>query len=119
MPTTRLPIAATPPMKSLRLTFSRIARTSCLLSSGFDCSADALIRAASADVAGHRIVDVLIARFGCLREQARRLHDLAALAVAALGTAQSLPSRLHLAADRCAADGLNGGNCFAGRGRDR
>src|ERR1700737_46652 len=100
MPTTKPPMATAPPMNPLRLTFSRIARTSCFLCSDFDCGADPLIRTATADVAGHRVVDVLIARLGCLREQARGLHDLAALTVAALGDTQSLPSRLHLAADR-------------------
>src|SRR6266436_2093288 len=119
MPTTRPPIAATPPMKPLRLTFSRIARMSCLLRSGFDCSANPLIRAAPADVAGHRVVDVLIARFRVLREQAGGLHDLTALAVAALRDRQALPGRLHLAADGCAADGFNGGDRLAGCGRDR
>src|SRR5260370_16502058 len=119
MPTTRPPIAATPPMKPLRLTFSRIARTSCLLGSGFDCSADPLIRAAPADVAGHRVIDVLIARLRCLREQAGGLHYLTALAVAALRDTHALPGRLHLPADRRAADGFNGDDPFAGRGRNR
>src|ERR1700688_3291252 len=119
MPTTSPPIAATPPMNPLRLTFSRIARTSCLLCGGFDCSADPLIRAAPADVAGHCVVDILIARFRRLREQARGLHYLAALAVAALRDSQALPGRLHLTADRRAADGFDGGDRLAGCGRDR
>src|SRR5579859_2088418 len=119
MPTTRPPIAATPPMKPLRLTFSSIARMSRLLCSGFDCSADPLIRAAPADVAGHRVVDVLIAWFRRLREQTRGLHYLAALAVAALRDSQALPSCLHLPAYRRAADGFNGGDRLAGCGRDR
>src|ERR1700726_2612902 len=104
MPTTRPLIAATPPMKPRRLTFSRIACTSCLLCGDFDGGADPLIRAAPADVAGHRVVDVLVARLRCLREQARGLHYLAALAVAALRDTHSLPGRLHLAADRRTAD---------------
>src|SRR5882724_4907302 len=115
MPTTRPLTAAAPRMNPLRLRFSRIACTSCLLRSGFDCSADPLIRAAPADVAGHRVVDVLIARFRRLREQAGGLHDLAALAVAALRDTQALPGRLHLPADRRAADGFNGGDRLAGR----
>src|SRR5256885_13155612 len=119
MPTTRPPIAATPLMKPLRLTFSRIARTSRLLRSGLDSSTDPLIRAASADVAGHRVVDVPIARLRRLREQARGLHDLAALAVPALRDIQTLPGRLHPPAERCAADGFDGGDGRAGCGRDR
>src|ERR1700722_1072684 len=115
----RPPIAATLPMKPLRLTFSRIARTSRILRSGFDGSADPLKRAAPADVAGHRVVDILIARFRVLREQAGGLHYLTALAVAALRDRQALPGRLHLAADGRAADGLNGGDRLAGCSRDR
>src|ERR1700730_12494353 len=119
MPTTRPPIAATPPMKPLRLTFSRIARMSYLLRSGFDCRANPLIRAAPADVAGHRVVDVLIARIRILREQAGGLHYLTALAVAALRDDQPWPGCLHLPADRRTADVLNGGDRLAGCGRDR
>src|SRR6202023_3813125 len=99
MPITKLPIAAAPPIKCLRLTFSRIVCTSSFLCGDFDCSADALIRAASADVARHRVVDVLIARFRLLSEQVGGLHDLSALAVAPLRKAQVLPRRLPLAAD--------------------
>src|SRR5260370_92779 len=103
MPMTKLPIAAAPPIKCLRLTFSMIACTSSFLCGDFDCSADALIRAASADVARHCAVDVLIARFWLLRQQVGGLHDLPALAVATLRNDQVLPRRLHLAADRRAA----------------
>src|ERR1700738_4320949 len=109
MPTTSPPMTTAPPMNCLRLTFSRIARKSCLPRSNFDCSTDPLIRPASADVAGHRVVDVLIARLGLLREQTRGLHDLSALTVAALRNTEALPGRLHLAADRRAADRFNGG----------
>src|SRR6202022_2671788 len=119
MPTTRPPIAATPPIKPLRLTFSKIARTSRFLCSDFDCSANPLIRPASADVAGHRVVDVLIARLGLLREQIRSLHDLSALTVAPLRDTKALPGRLHLAADRRAADRFNGSDRLAGCRRNR
>src|SRR5258707_9841041 len=116
MLTTRPLTAAAQRMKPLRLTFSRIARTSRILRSGFDGCADPLKRAAPADVAGHRVVDVLIARLRILREQAGGLHYLTALAVAALGDRQALPGRLHLAADGCVADGFNGGDRLAGSG---
>src|ERR1700731_582399 len=112
MPITKLPIAAAPPIKCLRLTFSRIACTSSFLRGDFDGSADALIRAASADVARHCIVDVLIARFRLLREQIGGLHDLSALAVAALRNDQVLPRRLHLTSDRRAADAFDGDDRF-------
>src|SRR5437762_965572 len=39
---------------------------------------------AAADVAGHRGHDLLVGRVGALRQERRRLHDLARLAVAAL-----------------------------------
>jgi hypothetical protein len=50
----------------------------------FDCFADADIGAAAADVAGHGIVNVGIARMRVAREKRRRRYDLARLAVAAL-----------------------------------
>src|SRR6185437_2769189 len=49
-----------------------------------DGADDAHIRAAAADMAVHRIDDLLPAGLGRLLEEGRRLHDLARLAVAAL-----------------------------------
>src|SRR5712671_6113070 len=46
---------------------------------------DPLIGSAPADVAGHRIDDLPVGRLRCLLEQRGGLHDLARLAVAALG----------------------------------
>ena len=46
--------------------------------------ADALIRAATADVAAHEIVDVGIGGVGLFRKQGDGGHDLSGLAVAAL-----------------------------------
>src|SRR4051812_17812853 len=55
-----------------------------LLSGGLvDRGADALVRAAAADV-GHRFVDVLVGRVRVRLEERDRGHDLARLAVAAL-----------------------------------
>src|SRR5689334_2542095 len=45
-----------------------------------DGRADAAVRAAAADVAGHRVVDVGVGRMGVARQQGRRRHDLAGLA---------------------------------------
>src|SRR5207244_87255 len=46
-----------------------------------DRRADAVVRAAAADVAGHRGVDVRIGGIGIAREQRGGLHHLARLAV--------------------------------------
>ena len=56
---------------------------------------DAEIGTAPANVAAHRIVDVLVRRLGVGFEQANRRHDLSGLAVAALGHAQFNPGALH------------------------
>src|SRR5216683_4689020 len=56
---------------------------------------NALITAASADVAGHRIDDFGIRRVWLGREERRRLHDLTGLAVAALRHIQRAPGLLH------------------------
>src|SRR5882757_1356511 len=55
----------------------------------------ALITAAAAQIAGHRVVDVLVARRGFLFEQCRGLHDLAGLAVAALRYTEIAPRDLN------------------------
>ena len=56
--------------------------------------ADALVRAAAADV-GHRLVDVRVGRIRVLREQRRGGHDLPGLAVAALRDVEREPRLLH------------------------
>src|ERR1700759_1971021 len=52
---------------------------------------DALIATAAADIAEHGVVDLRICWCGGFREQCRGLHDLAALAVAALRDADIAP----------------------------
>src|SRR5712691_2951745 len=79
---TRPPPAAAPALRKLRRS-SRIGRA--LPGCGaVDCGADALIGAAAADVAGHRGIDVGIARLRRGGEQRRGRHDLPRLAIAAL-----------------------------------
>lgn len=56
---------------------------------------DTKVGAAPANIAAHRIVDVLVRRLGVGFEQANRRHDLSGLAVAALGHAQLDPGALH------------------------
>src|SRR5580693_4094062 len=55
---------------------------------------DALIAAAAADIAEHGVVDLRIGGRGGFREQGCGLHDLAALAVAALRDADIAPGDL-------------------------
>src|SRR5215472_3679978 len=65
------------------------------LRSRADRGVDALVAAAAADVAEHGIVDLRVRRCRGFREQRRGLHDLAALAVAALRYADIAPGDLH------------------------
>src|SRR3989475_8548676 len=96
-------------MKKLRrLMFSSIAAISRPPCRGLDRRANPLVGAAAADVAGHRLVDILIGGLRCLGEQAGGLHDLPALAVAALRDVQAPPRGLDALADRCCADPLDG-----------
>src|SRR5687767_4702622 len=81
--------------------------------------ADARIGSAAADVAGHRAVDIGVAGFGVLLEQRDGGHDLAGLAVTALGHVQLDPRLLHRVAAiaRQTFDRRNGfpGNAFRRR----
>src|SRR3954454_1986004 len=59
-----------------------------------DGSADALVRAAAADVAIHGAVDIGVARFWRLGQKADRGHDLSRLAIAALDHVELAPCGL-------------------------
>src|SRR5260370_7087483 len=72
-----------------------------------DRFANAGIGAAAADVAGHRVVDVGIRRTRVACKQRRSRHDLARLAVAALGDLAVEPGLLDLGARRGLADRLD------------
>src|SRR5258708_39360331 len=65
------------------------------LRGGADSLRDALIAAAAAEIAGHRVDDVLVGGCGFLLQQRGSLHDLAGLAVAALRDAEIAPGDLH------------------------
>src|ERR1700760_3120621 len=65
------------------------------LRSRADRGVDALVATAAADIAEHGVVDLGLGRRGSFREQRRGLHDLAALAVAALRDADIAPGDLH------------------------
>src|SRR5216110_3299538 len=84
-----------------------------------DSLADSHISTAATDVPRHRGVDVAIVRVGVGREQRRRGHDLAGLAIAALWHLERDPGLLDLLARGGGADGLDRGDALAGRGRDR
>src|SRR5206468_12162276 len=108
-PITRPPATAAPPTsKRRRLRFSRIAAISRPSCRGLDRRANPLIGAAAADVAGHCLVDLVIGGPGCPREQSGGLHDLPALAVAALRDVQAPPRILDACADRRRADRFDG-----------
>src|SRR2546427_12523451 len=84
-----------------------------------DSLADSHISTAAADVPRHRGVDVAVGRVGVGREQRRRGHDLAGLAIAALRDFQRDPGLLDLLAGWCGADGLDRGYALAGHRGDR
>src|SRR6266853_1838970 len=82
------PIRSPPPSAALALRNCRRERSivmSCpFLGRVLDSLADSHISAAATDVPRHGSVDIAIGRLGVGREQRRRGHDLAGLAIAAL-----------------------------------
>src|SRR5215472_3670928 len=56
---------------------------------------DALVSAAAADVARHRVPYLIAGRFWILDQQRDRLHDLTSLAIAALRNVQLAPGLLN------------------------
>src|SRR5262245_24065260 len=61
----------------------------------FDRGADAYVRRATACIAGHRVVDVLVGGPLVLREECGGCHHLSRLAVTALRHVELFPCRLH------------------------
>src|SRR5712671_3325978 len=59
-----------------------------------DGGGDALIAAATANIAAHRVVDLVLGRVLCRRKERCGLHDLADLTVAALRHVEGAPSLL-------------------------
>src|SRR5580658_7122760 len=60
-----------------------------------DSSANPRIGSATADVAAHRVIDILVGRPRLLIQQRRGGHDLSRLAVAALHDIERQPGVLH------------------------
>src|SRR6266581_9432713 len=102
----RLDTAVSSAIRSLRMGPSMISNSRGVL----DRSADALIRAATANIARHGGVDVVIRRLRRVLQQRRRRHDLAGLAVAALHHLQLQPRLLQGRALRRLADRLDRGD---------
>src|SRR3984893_770568 len=79
---------------------------------------NALIRAASADIAAHRGIEVGIAWLRGVGQQRRGRHDLTRLAIAALDDLEVEPRLPQRMPDRRLADRLNGGDGFVADGVD-
>ena len=73
----------------------------------FDRLADAHIGAATADIPGHRGIDIGIVRLWRRGEQRRGRHDLAGLAIAALNDFEIEPGLLHFGAGFRRADAFD------------
>jgi hypothetical protein len=83
-----------PPSQTLDFAGGMVGRLAAHVGRHVDSRANALVGAASTDV-GHRLVDVLVGRLRGLLEERRGGHDLAGLAVAALGHVDRRPGLLH------------------------
>src|SRR2546428_14191070 len=77
------PAPAAVSRNSRRVTSERVAMSR-PLRRAVDSGTDALVGAAAADGAGHRLVDIGVGRVGRLGQEGRRGHQLARLAIAAL-----------------------------------
>ena len=79
---------------------------------------NAQVRAAAAEVAGHGGIDVAVGGVGLLGEERRGGHDLAGLAVAALGDADFRPGELDRMGSVRGAEAFDGGDLLADAGGD-
>src|SRR6516162_6560698 len=73
-----------------------------------DGTADAVVTATTADVAGHRRVELIVTGAARMGEQRTRRHDLSGLTIAALHHIDLQPRLLQALTERAAADVLNG-----------
>src|ERR1700755_3497228 len=127
-PSSRPPLAATPTLSPARRKSRRLKARSTLCggmrisrSFGglFDRGPDPHIGAATADIAGHRHIDVRIARLRMRGKQRSGRHDLAGLAVAALHDVEIEPCLLDLAARGRVADRFDCRDLACADGCDR
>src|SRR3954454_23539722 len=84
----------------------------CQLSGAMHRFANSDVRAAAAEIAVHRGVDVAVRWFGLAREERAGRHDLARLAVAALRDIDLLPGNLD-GMGSVLGDSFNGGDALA------
>jgi len=91
------------------------SRRACSAVDGF---ADALVGAATADVAAHEVVDVGVCGLWFFCEQRDRGHNLAGLAVAALGNIFRDPGHLH-GMGAIGGEAFDSGDLFSGNTGDR
>src|SRR5258708_11324797 len=74
-------------------------------------SSNAIVGAASAYIAGHRVVYLRVRRAWIARQQRNCRHDLPRLTISALNDVMIEPSLLHLPASRSLADGFDSSHC--------
>src|SRR2546425_6262069 len=123
------PMRSPPPSTALALRNCRRERSTVMsgpflavrrtMRRALDSLVDSHISTAATDVPRHRGVDIAICRVGVGREQRRRGHDLAGLAIAALRHLQLDPGLLDLLAGWGGTDGLDRRDALAGDCRDR
>ena len=86
-----------------------------------DCGKDAVVGAAAAEIATHRLPDLTVCRLRICSQQGRGRHDLAGLAVTALGNHVVDPRLLKRVRLTVAGKSLDSGDRLAdsrGDGRD-
>src|SRR5713226_238929 len=96
-----------PAARELRGSTIMSASRSAWLRGLLDSFTNAKIGPTATDVAGHRGIDLGVSRMWLVRQERRRGHDLARLAVAALNDLAVEPGLLDFGARRCRADRLD------------
>src|SRR5712664_2927128 len=74
-------------------------------------SSNAIVGAASAYIAGHRVVYLRVRRAWIARQQRSCRHDLPRLTISALNDVMIEPGPLHIPASRSLADGFDSSHC--------
>src|SRR5882757_2604041 len=94
-----------------RVSVSVVCRIVTALPRVFYGSSNAVVGAASAYIAGHRVVYLRLRRAWIARQQRSCRHDLPRLTISALNDVMIEPSPLHLLASRSLADGFDSSHC--------
>src|SRR5258705_7108929 len=124
----RLPASAAPALMKLRrsraiddgldICWLLCMALSPLLGREVNGGADTLIRPATAHVAGHRLIDVVVSGLRSSGQQCRGRHDLARLTVAALHDVELEPGLLKSLANRRRSNRFDRGDGFPAHGTD-